>query len=278
MTLEIKPCIKWAGGKTQLLKQLLARIPKTYRTYYEPFIGGGALLWAVQPKKALINDINAQLINIYQQLKTGPAQVLSCIKQLDSVPCDKDYYLQARSRFNEKIQAHTLDEESAALMIWINKHCFNGLYRVNSKGLFNVPFNNSKKQNSVDPINLQNMHTYLVENNVQIKLGDFETACANVQQGDFVYFDSPYIPMSETANFTSYTKDRFTDADHERLAALFRKLDKIGAKVMLSNNDTPKVHELYHGFQIETFDVHRAINRNAEGRKGQEVIVRNYLD
>ena len=278
MHLDIKPCVKWAGGKTQLLAALLDRIPKSFGTYYEPFIGGGALLWAVQPRKAIINDINTQLINIYRQLKNDPEQILSHVASLDSVPCDKEYYQQVRIRFNEKIAAQKLDTETAALMIWINKHCFNGLYRVNSKGLFNVPFNNSKRQHSVDPGNLQNMHTYLADSNVLILNDDFETVCSSVQAGDIVYFDSPNVPASQTDNFTSYTNEGFPELDHKRLATLIRNLDERGAKVMLSYSDTTMVRNLYKGFHIEAFSVRRAINSNADDRRGKEVIVRNYLN
>ena len=276
MALDIKPFVKWAGGKKQLLNQLIPKIPKQYNTYYEPFIGGGALLFAVQPKHAIINDVNEQLLNVYRHLKQDAEPVIKKVRQLDSRPCDKDFYLQTRARYNEKIAVHELDAECAALMIWINKHCFNGLYRVNSKGLFNVPFNNSKKINSVSPDNLRNIHDYLSSYDIEIKQGDFEEACKDIKAGDFVYFDSAYVPVSATASFTSYTKDGFTAADHQRLADLYRKLDNIGVKVMLSNNNVPEVHELYKGFNIEAFDVHRAINSNASKRSGCEVIITNY--
>ena len=162
------------------------------------------------------------------------------------------------------------------MMIWINKHCFNGLYRVNKKGMFNVPYNNNDTGNSMDENNLINIGAYLKESDVQIICGDFEATCADVQTGDFVYFDSPYIPINQTANFTDYTKDGFSYEDHKRLAKLFRRLDSIGAKVMLSNHNVELVHELYAGFKIEAIDVRRNINRDATKRVGKEVIITNY--
>ncbi len=270
------PFVKWAGGKGQLLDKLKDRVPNTYNTYYEPFIGGGALLLELRPKKAVICDINEQLINIYTQLKIEPRNVIKAIKHIDSVPCSKEYYLEMRDQFNAKIESGSFDAETAAMMIWINKHCFNGLYRVNKKGLFNVPYNNNDRANSMDEINLINVGYYLDNANVTIKCADFEDVCKDVKKGDFVYFDSPYVPVSETAYFTDYTKDGFSIDDHKRLAELFKRLDGIGAKVMLSNHNVPLVHELYDGYDIESIDVRRNINSDAKKRTGKEVIITNY--
>ena len=162
------------------------------------------------------------------------------------------------------------------MMIWINKHCFNGLYRVNGKGLFNVPYNNNDMAHSMDEVNLINIGYYLSNADVQIKCEDFEEVCKNVKKGDFVYFDSPYIPVSPTASFVDYAKDGFSIEDHKRLAELFKRLDKIGAKVMLSNHNVPLVYELYDGFDIEPIDVRRNINSDAKKRTGKEVIITNY--
>ena len=136
---KITPFVKWAGGKSQILNEIIARLPDTYDDYYEPFIGGGAVLFAIQPHNAKINDINTQLINTFNQLKYSPDKVISAVKDLDGTVCDKEYYYRNRDRYNEKIKNGILDEETAGLFIWLNKHCFNGLYRVNNKGLFNVP-------------------------------------------------------------------------------------------------------------------------------------------
>ena len=276
MDFKTGPFVKWAGGKKQLLDRLESRMPATYERYYEPFIGGGALFLDVQPELAIINDTNEQLLNVYQQLKIDTEAVINAVNVLDADPCDTARYLAIREKYNTKIKAHELDAECAALMIWINKHCFNGLYRVNSKGLFNVPYNNKSDGVSIDATNLRNIGLYLQSRDIEIRQGDFEDACMDVAPGDFVYFDSPYVPISETANFTDYTKDGFSLEDHKRLAALYRKLAAQGTKVMLSNHNVPLVHELYIGFTIEEVDVRRAINRNAAKRSGKEVINTNY--
>lgn len=274
--LKMSPFVKWAGGKKQLLDRLEERMPKSYNRYYEPFIGGGALLFDVQVSTAVINDVNEQLINVYRQLKADAEAVIAILNAFDAVECDKEHYLHMRAEYNKKIAAHILDVECAALTIWINKHCFNGLYRVNSKGLFNVPYNNKAGGASMNEESLRNIGLYLNSSAIEIRDGDFEVACADVQAGDFVYFDSPYIPVSETANFTDYTKDGFGYEDHCRLAALYKRLDAAGVKVMLSNHNVDLVYELYAGFKIEGVDVKRAINRDASKRVGKEVIITNY--
>lgn len=270
------PFVKWAGGKKQLLDRLEARMPAVYGRYYEPFIGGGALLLDVQPERAVINDTNEQLLNVYRQLKLDAEAVIRAVNALDAHPCDGRRYMAIRGKYNEKIEAHALDAECAALMIWLNKHCFNGLYRVNSKGLFNVPYNNRAGGVSMDAANLRNIGLYLRSRDVEIRWGDFEDACADAAPGDFVYFDPPYVPVSETAKFTDYTKDGFSLEDHKRLAALYKKLAAHGVKVMLSNHNVPLVHELYRGFTVEEVDVRRSINKDASKRSGREVIIMNY--
>ena len=240
----MRPVLKWAGGKTQLLDAISARMPTVYNDYYEPFIGGGSVLLFLRPEKAYINDTNEQLINLYIQIRDNAESVIEVVTELDSSPCDKEMYYRIRERYNTKITSNELDFECAALMIWINKHCFNGLYRVNGKGTFNVPYNNRISGNSIDDVNLMLISEYLRGAEVQISCSDFEDACKKVKENDFVYFDSPYVPQSETADFTDYTKDGFSLRDHERLADLFRRLDRIGAKVMLSNNDVQLVHEM----------------------------------
>lgn len=273
-TQELRPVVKWAGGKTQLLDEITSRLPEKYNNYYEPFIGGGALLFKLQPKNAHINDVNEQLVNLYRQLQSNAASVIKEVNKLDSMPCNKEFYFATRDVYNKKIESHELDAECAGLFIWINKHCFNGLYRVNAKGLFNVPFNGKESGLSIIEDNLFGIGEYL--SSVEITCGDFEDACKKAKKNDFVYFDSPYVPESITASFTSYTKDGFNKEDHERLAALFSKLSNKGVYVMLSNNDVPLVHDLYRGFNIIGVDANRAINSKGNARKGKEVIITNY--
>lgn len=273
---KMSPVLKWAGGKTQLLESIRARLPEKYNTYFEPFIGGGAVLLGICPQTAIISDINEQLINLYIQLKTAPELLIQIIEEFDRIPCNKELYCSMREKFNTKIALQELDAECAALMVWLNKHCFNGLYRVNGKGLFNVPYNNRINGKSFDADNILSIGNYLRQRDISILCTDFEKACQTVQMGDFVYFDSPYVPVSDTADFTDYTKDGFQLSDHERLAALFSELDKRGAKVMLSNNDVPMVHSLYKDYNIQTLEVKRLINRNPSNRTSKEVLITNY--
>lgn len=270
------PFLKWVGGKRQLLAEIERLAPKRYDKYFEPFLGGGSVLFNFAPHSPVINDINPHLTNAYLQIKNNPQNLLSEINRIDSVPCNKEYYYSTRNRYNEKISNNQLDEECAALMIWLNKHCFNGVYRVNSKGLFNVPYNNSTNIQTVVPENIQAVSNYLNSSGATILTGDFEDACQDVSEGDFVYFDSPYIPESKTANFVDYTKDGFSYENHVRLANLFKKLDEKGAKLMLSNNNVELVYDLYKGFNITPITARRSVNRNSNGRLGKEVIITNY--
>lgn len=273
---NMKPFVKWAGGKRQLLDRLQERLPDKFNCYYEPFVGGGALFLSLAPRKAVINDVNIQLINVYKQLKRDPEPLITWIKRFDSIPCDKEYYYRMREHYNEKIKNQELDAECAALTIWINKHCFNGLYRVNSKGLFNVPYNNKKSGVSMDEENLRNIGTYLQSNDIDIRVGDFEDVCKDISSGDFVYFDSPYIPASKTASFTDYTKDGFDYEDHVRLSQVYKALSRKGVNALLSNHNVDLVYELYSEFNIEPISVKRAINSDASKRIGKEVIIKNY--
>ena len=273
---KLSPVLKWAGGKTQLLEPILRRIPEGFHRYYEPFLGGAAVLLGLAPQEALVNDVNEQLVNLYTQIKNDVDHIIENLNKLDAVPCNQELYYAVRDRYNAKIAERELDAECAALMIWINKRCFNGLYRVNRKGLFNVPYNNRTGGKSIDEGNLRAVSAYLQTAHVTITCQDFESACREVSPGDFVYFDSPYVPESETASFTDYTTGGFSLSDHERLACLFRRLDGIGAKVMLSNNDVPLVRALYEGFHMESLDVKRMINSDAGKRTGREVLITNY--
>lgn len=270
------PVLKWAGGKTQLIEIIATKVPHMYNNYYEPFVGGGAVLFTISPQQAFINDINRQLMNLYMQLKVAANSVIEIVNEMDSAPCSRELYYSMRDRYNVKIMEQEFDSECAALMIWINKHCFNGLHRVNKQGFFNVPYNNKVSGKSINEDNIRSISDYLNSANIKMTCLDFEEACDGVSAGDFVYFDSPYVPESATASFTNYTVEGFNLADHMRLAALFRSLDAMGAKVMLSNNDVPLVHELYTGYNMQSVDVKRMINSNADRRTGREVLITNY--
>ncbi len=273
---NLSPFLKWAGGKRQLLDKIIDRMPKSFNNYYEPFIGGGALLFELQPAKAVINDINASLINAYITIAEKPFEFISAVIELDSqIPEDgKTYYYSLRERYNNKLVKTEYDTELAALFVFLNKHCFNGLYRVNAKGLFNVPYNNSKRE-SINKESIIAISEYL--KNIKIMQGDFEKACNDAQRGDFVFFDSPYAPLNPTS-FESYTKEGFDIESHKRLANLFKKLTDKGCYCMLTNHNTEFINDLYgnKGYKIDVVRVKRMINSNASKRVGEEVIIYNY--
>lgn len=270
------PFIKWAGGKRQLLAQIKARIPCSYNQYYEPFVGGGAVLFGLLPATAVINDVNKALINAYRKIAEVPIEFLEQISQLDSQMWEdgKAYYYSLRERYNEKLEKGEYDVELAALFVFINKHCFNGLYRVNTKGLFNVPYNNSRG-NSCDKDVIMAVSNYM--KNVVILEGDFEPACEQAKPGDFIFFDSPYAPLNPSS-FESYTKEGFDIESHKRLATLFDKMTKKGCFCMLTNHNTEFINELYSekGYRIDVVSVKRMINSDASKRVGEEVIICNY--
>lgn len=271
----MKPVIKWAGGKGQLVERIVERMPSSYNNYFEPFIGGGALLFNLEAKGAVINDINKELIHLYKTIRDNPQGFIKVLTEIDlnHETGFKEFYLEQRLNYNNKIINRTYDVEMAALFVYLNKHCFNGLYRVNSKGLFNVPFNNKKSGKSFDPQNIIEISAYL--NTITILNGDFEAALETVESGDFVFFDSPYDLLTDTS-FESYTKSGFPKEEHIRLANTFKRLSDKGVKCMLTNHDTDLINELYKDFNIEVVAVKRMINSKANGRTGHEVIVTNY--
>lgn len=273
---SVAPFVKWAGGKRQLLTQIRERMPEKYNRYYEPFIGGGAVLFELLPEDAIINDINKALINTYQCIKTEPFEFLKWITLLDKEMWEdgKEYFYSLREYYNDKMMKDEFDIELAALFVFLNKHCFNGLYRVNGKGLFNVPYNNSRAK-SVDEDSIMAISKYL--KNVNIMEGDFEKACKNANTGDFIFLDSPYAPLNPTS-FESYTKEGFDIESHKRLANLFDELTTRGCYCMLTNHNTEFINELYgnKGYKIDVLSVKRFINADASKRVGEEVIICNY--
>jgi DNA adenine methylase len=271
----MKPFIKWAGGKGQLLVAIQTRLPRKYINYYEPFIGSGALLFELKPNKAIINDINKELIHTYTIIRDQLDQLISKLNEIDfnhQYP-HKEYYYTMRNLYNSKILDQTYDVDMAALFIYLNKHCFNGLYRVNSNGLFNVPFNQNLKGNSFNEDNLIQVSEFL--KNVKILNSDFEEAVKDAKKGDFVFFDSPYAPLKDDS-FESYTREGFSYEEHIRLANLFKKLSDQGVYCMLTNHNTSLIRELYKDYIIDVVPVKRFINSDAKNRVGEEVIVTNY--
>lgn len=273
---NITPFVKWAGGKRQLLSQIKERMPENYNDYYEPFVGGGAVTFELLPANALINDINKALINAYKQICNAPEAFLKAVNKLDEEMWEdsKEYYYSLREHYNDKLMKAEYDVELAALFVFINKHCFNGLYRVNGKGLFNVPYNNSRRT-SVDEGSIMEVSKYL--QGITITDGDFEEACKGAKKGDFVFIDSPYAPLNPTS-FEAYTKEGFDIESHKRLARLYDELTARGCFCMLTNHNTRLINELYggKGYTIDVVSVKRMINSDASNRVGEEVIIYNY--
>lgn len=277
-SLKMHPFVKWAGGKGQLLYKLISKLPKHFNNYFEPFIGGGALFFEVAPKKAVINDVNLELLSVYKCFK-NKIDYEELLKKLDyfSSIHSEENYLKIRSMDRKDNFNSLCMVEHAARMIYLNKADFNGLYRVNSKGFFNVPSGKKTKVNCYDPNNMRNIFNYFQNSNIQILNGDFVEAVKDAKAGDFVYFDPPYDNFENKNNFTSYSKDCFDKNDQKRLADLARKLDSMGVFVMLSNHNTPFINEIYKGFNIEVVNAKRMIDSKVSGRLGvEEVIITNY--
>lgn len=269
---ETYPIVKWVGGKRQLMFELLENMPKSYNRYFEPFIGGGALFFELQPEKAYISDMNEELINLYSVVKNN---VYELIDELKKHKISKEYFMNIRNIDRTKEYKKWSAIQKASRFIYLNRTCFNGMYRVNSKGEFNVPFGNYKNPRIIDENNLINCSNLLQK--TEIKNADFSEILNCIQSGDFVYFDPPYVPLNETSSFTSYTKDGFDIDMQFKLREVCNELDSMGVKFMLSNSDTKFVNEVYENYNIKKVFASRQINANPNGRgKITEVLVKNY--
>ena len=269
-----RPFLKWAGGKRQLLPILTKSIPKKYDTYFEPFVGAGALLFDLQPKKAVINDTNKDLINCYIVIRDNLDELIEDLKKYKN---EEEYFYQIRDLDRKDSFRDKTPVEKASRTIFLNKTCYNGLFRVNSQGYFNVPFGRYKNPKYVDSDILKSIQEYLINNSVTILNCDFEEAVKDAKKGDFIYFDPPYHPLSKTSSFTGYGVNGFSEDEQERLHRVFSELDRRGCSVMLSNSATDFIYNLYGGFNIKTIQANRNINSNATGRgKIDEVLVLNY--
>jgi len=265
---DLKPFMKWAGGKRQLLPQLNENVPSKYGTFFEPFVGGGALFFAIQPSKAVIGDVNEELINAYSEIRDNPLELLHLLSDFKN---EESFYYETRALDPTKMTS----VEKAARTIYMNKTCFNGLYRVNKSGKFNVPFGRYKNPRFADPNLLNGISHYL--KGVEIVLGDFSWVLKKAKKGDFIYFDPPYHPLNETSHFTSYTKYGFGCDEQVILRDTFKELSVRGVYCLLSNSYCEFILDLYMDFTVNTVMASRSINSKAEGRgKIKEVFVRNY--
>ncbi|MCR5217565.1 DNA adenine methylase [Treponema sp.] len=291
-----KPFIKWVGGKTQLLSELRHHYPNTFTKYCEPFVGGGAVLFDVlqqpnPPHEILINDINSELINLYQNIKNTPDNLINRLYELQeeyqiTVPeARKELYLAKRASYNQFILENVRDKnlEKAALFIYLNKTCFNGLYRVNKKGLFNVPFNNATNPLLCDENNIRECSRLL--QNVQMHVGDYSYCREFIDKNTFVYIDPPYRPLTATSSFTSYSENEFSDTQQIQLGNFVTEMANKGAHIVVSNSDPRNANtednffdNLYANFHIERVHASRMVNSNARKRGPiNELIISNIV-
>jgi len=272
---EVPSFIKWAGGKKQLLEQFKQFFPQKAERYFEPFVGGGAVAFYIIQKNNLkeiyLSDINEELINCYKMIRDNVEELISQLR-FHKESHNKEYYYSLRELSPEILSK----VERASRFIYLNKTCFNGLYRVNSKGKFNVPMGSYKNPSIFQENDLRALSKVLKI--AKILKMPFEKVLMYAKEGDFIYFDPPYYPLTKGKNFISYTKDNFSEQDQIRLAQVFKKLDKKGCKVMLSNSDTEFIKNLYKGYNIHMVKANRMINCDAAKRgKINEVVITNYL-
>lgn len=270
-----RPVLKWAGGKRQLLPQLSRYLPGSFSTYIEPFVGGGALFFHLRPERAVLIDINPELVNMYNVIKENVDELIASLAKHVN---ESTYYYKIRDvdRDHDAFKGWS-DVERASRTIFMNRVCFNGLYRVNKKGEFNVPFGDYVNPVFCDEANLRAVHDALQK--ATIVHGSFERCLDHATKGDLVYMDPPYVPLSTTASFTSYTRDCFDAAAQKRLFAVFQELDRRGCKILLSNSHCDFVLDLYKEYRIETIMATRAINCvGAKRGKIKEVLVLNQFE
>ncbi len=269
------PVVKWVGGKRQLLDRLIPFVPTTFTTYCEPFIGGGAVLFALQPQNAIINDINSELIGVYNAIKYNIDELIARLKKFENT---KECFYEVRSWDRDEAFYNQLTAiDKAARVIFLNKTCYNGLYRVNSAGEFNTPFGRYKRPNIVNEVTLRAVHDYFNKANITILNSSYKQAVQGLPKDSFVYFDPPYDPISVTASFTCYNAGGFDKLDQIALRDCCRQLDQAGIKFMLSNSSTDFIRYIYQEFDITIVPAKRAIN-SVGSKRGtvDEVIVRNY--
>lgn len=271
----VSPVLKWVGGKRQLLPSIKPMLPKRITSYCEPFVGGGAVLFDLQPKSAIVNDINSDLILVYTVIRDN---VEALIKLLETYPNEEGFYYELRNIDREQEKYDKLSEiEKAARVIFLNKTCYNGLYRVNNAGKFNSPFGKYKNPNIVNAPVLRAVSAYFNSSEITFSTADFEPVLEQVRRGTFVYLDPPYDPVSDTSSFTGYSKGGFSREQQIQLRECCDKLNARGVKFMLSNSATDFIREQYSNYHITIVQAKRAINSVASKRGDvDEVIITNY--
>ncbi len=269
------PVVKWVGGKRQLLDEIAPRLPKRITTYCEPFLGGGAVLFSLQPRNAIVNDLNADLMLVYEVIRDDVEFLIAALEQHENTA---EYFYNIRDLDRDKDAYREMSAiERASRIIYLNKTCYNGLFRVNASGEFNSPFGHYKNPNIVNAPVLRAVSKYLTANNIQLLHIDFEEVLQRVPRGGFVYLDPPYDPVSDTASFTGYNRGGFGREEQERLKRCCDELAARGVRFLLSNSATSFIKELYTGYTVEIVHAKRAINSDASKRGAvEEVLIRNY--
>lgn len=271
----VAPVLKWVGGKRQLLDEITPRLPKRITTYCEPFLGGGAVLFSLQPKTAIVNDLNADLMLVYEVIRDNVELLIATLEKHENTA---EYFYRIRDLDRDKVSYLEMSAvERASRIIYLNKTCYNGLFRVNSSGEFNSPFGHYKNPNIVNAPVLRAVSKYLSSNSVQLVHGDFEEVLQQVPKGGFAYLDPPYDPVSDTASFTGYNQGGFGREEQERLKRCCDELNGRGVRFLLSNSSTQFIRDLYAGYTIDIVHAKRAINSDASKRGAvDEVLIRNY--
>ncbi len=261
----ISPILKWVGGKRQLLAEIMPLINKNCSTYVEPFVGGGAVFFELQPKKAIINDYNDELINVYLTVRDSVDELITELEEHNKNNSEEYFYeLRALDRSSEYKEMNNV--QKAARIIYLNKTCYNGLYRVNAAGQFNSPYGKYKNPNIVNATTIRAMSNYLKKTQIDIRSGDYRKVLKGLRKGTFVYLDPPYMPISSSSSFTGYTDNGFS---YEQQVELKKECDKLKAKGILflqSNSDCPEIRELYKDYEIKTVQAKRSINSKANKR------------
>lgn len=272
----VSPILKWVGGKRQLIESIVPLIPE-HTTYYEPFVGGGAVLFHTQPKKAVINDSNEELINIYQVIKEQPEELITLLESHRDRN-SQEYFYEVRSLDRDKGEYAALTPaERAARIIYLNKTCYNGLFRVNRAGEFNAPWGRYKNPNITNETTIRAMSRYFNGAKVTVYCGDYREALKGIRKGSFVYLDPPYMPLSTSSSFTGYTAAGFGPQEQVELKRQCDLLNKRGIKFLLSNSCCDFIENLYQDYIVERVSAKRAINARADKRGAiDEVLVRNY--
>ena len=273
----VRPLVKWVGGKRQLMSDLRREMPSSFEAYYEPFIGGAALLMSLQPQKAFISDMNRELVNLYRIVKNEPDALISALNNHRN---EEEYFYEVRAQDRDPDLWLSLSNvDKAARLIFLNRTCFNGLYRVNNSGEFNAPYGHYKNPRIVDPVTINAVSQYFQRNEVTILEGDFQASITSAEHGDFVYFDPPYDPVSSSANFTGYSRGGFDRSEQERLRDTAKHLADKGVNVLLSNSSTEFIRDVYSDpvFRIVNVKARRAVNSvGADRGEVDEVLIRTY--